>query len=224
VKEVKAALGPKAAGNLKVSVLEVSDEEVIDLINRVPTHYAGRKPTNAPFLFREMEIDKYAEEMEQSAREAMAARIQWAQRRAAMLGEGAIDEKPVTTPWQRRVYQRTDIDWDMVRPEGVEFAGETNAAAARRGYAPVRINPETGKPDDVVLHHALDDPRGAVIETWRSSHTRFHNTVSREPNPWRQLRPDWAEAWQREQSAYWRWRTGQYNPAPQPSLRLPGDP
>jgi hypothetical protein len=122
-----------------------------------------------------------------------------------------------TTPWQRRAYQRPDIDWDFVRPEG------TNRAASRQGYTPARINPVTGRVDDLVLHHALDDPRGAVIETWRSTHTRFHQTTGREPNPWRLERPDWAAAWQREQSAYWRWRTGTYNPTPTHRLRLPGD-
>jgi len=30
-----------------------------------------------------------------------------------------------TTPWQRRAYQRGDIDWDLVRPQGVELAGQT---------------------------------------------------------------------------------------------------
>jgi RHS repeat-associated protein len=186
------------------------------------------------FLFRELEIDAYAAEMQQFSREAMAARIAYGQRRAAMLGERVIDRTPVTTPWQRRVYQRADIDWDLVRPEGAQLAGMTNRAAARQGYAPGRVNPQTGRWEDTVLHHSLDDPRGAVIETWRSSHTRFHNTIRRGPNdfnefmgqsrPWRELRPDWADAWQREQSAYWRWRTGQYNPQPQPRLRLPGDP
>ncbi|MHC4401735.1 MAG: hypothetical protein ACYTG0_18850 [Planctomycetota bacterium] len=137
---------------------------------------------------------------------------------------GAATRRAVRTPWGRQVRQRSDIDWDFVRPEGTPLAGQTNRAAAQQGYAPVRIDPQTAKVDDVVLHHALDDPRGTVIETWRSSHTRFHQTIGREPNPWRQQRPDWAQAWQREQSAYWRWRTGAYNPPPQPRLRLPGDP
>lgn len=136
----------------------------------------------------------------------------------------APTRQAVRAPWGRQVRQRSDIDWDYVRPEGTSLAGQTNRAAAQQGYAPVRINPQTGKVDDVVLHHSLDDPRGTVIQTWRSSHTLFHQTIAREPNPWRQQRPDWTQAWQREQSAYWRWRSGAYNPPPQPRLRLPGDP
>ena len=141
--------------------------------------------------------------------------------------------KSVTTPWQRRVWQRADIDWDFVRPQGVAMAGKTNLEAAMRGYSPVRINPATGKVDDVVLHHALDDPRAGAIETWRSSHSRFHQKIGRDANDfnefkgqnesWRRLRPEWAQAWTREQSAYWRWRTGQYNPPPTSGLTLPGD-
>jgi hypothetical protein len=123
-----------------------------------------------------------------------------------------------TTPWQRTVHQRSDIDWELVRPDGL-----TNLQAARRGYTPKRVNPETGKWDDITLHHLNDDPRGGVVEVWRSTHGRFHKTMSREPNPWRTERPDWAIAWDNEQSAYWRWRTGAYTPAPTLKLRLPGD-
>jgi RHS repeat-associated protein len=138
-----------------------------------------------------------------------------------------------TTPWQRRVYQRSDINWDLVRPKGVPAGGKTNLQAAMEGWAPGRYNPLTGKWDDAVLHHSLDDPRGAIIETWRSSHTRFHNRYGTarnlvgefegDPRPWRDIRPDWATAWEKEQHGYWRWRTGVYNPQPTTRLMLPGD-
>jgi YD repeat-containing protein len=124
----------------------------------------------------------------------------------------------VTTPWQRAVYQRSDIEMDLVRPDGL-----TNQQAVRQGYSPMRVNPETGKWDDVVLHHLNDDPRGGLAEVWRSTHGRYHQTVAREPNPWRTQRPDWARAWNNEQSAYWRWRSGAYKPQPTDSFRLPGD-
>jgi hypothetical protein len=39
-----------------------------------------------------------------------------------------------TTPWGRTVHQRGDIDWDLVRPDGM-----TNLEAAVEGYAPGRI-------------------------------------------------------------------------------------
>ncbi len=123
-----------------------------------------------------------------------------------------------TTPWQRIVHQRSDIDWELVRPNGL-----TNSQAARRGYTPMRLNPVTGKWDDITLHHLNDDPRGGVVEVWRSTHGRFHKTMSRQPNPWRTERPDWANSWNNEQSAYWRWRTGVYSPQPTTKLRLPGD-
>jgi hypothetical protein len=118
------------------------------------------------------------------------------------------------------VYQRSDIDWEFVRPEGLPKAGMTNLQAARRGYAPVRMNPRTQKIEEVVLHHAYESPRGAVIETWRSTHGR---KLHRMGNRWRKARPDWAEAWRKEQRGYWRWRTGAYNPPPTDRLYLPGD-
>jgi len=139
--------------------------------------------------------------------------------------EGALDWfTEAQTPWRRRVYQRPDldIDWDFVRPEGTSLSGKTNWEAATQGYAPGRVNPATGKWDDIVLHHANQDPRGAVIETWRSTHARVPHQMD-PPGPWRQSNPEWAQAWQREQAAYWRWRTGEYNPPPTDRLRLPGD-
>jgi RHS repeat-associated protein len=149
--------------------------------------------------------------------------VEVAAARSAASRASAAQFSRITTPWHRNVYQRGDVNWDFVRPAGVPLSGQTNRAAARLGYTPVRINPNTGRVDDLVLHHALDDARGAVIETWRSSHTKFHNTIGRQTNAWRLENPSWADAWQREQSAYWRWRTGVYNPPSQPSLRLPGD-
>jgi hypothetical protein len=140
----------------------------------------------------------------------------------------------VTAPWQRKIYQRANIDWDLVRPPGVPLAGMTNRAAARFGYSPGRINPATGKWDQVVLHHTLDNPRGALVETWRSSHTRYHNAIGRDANDfnefigqtgsWRELRPDWVEAWNNEVHGYWAWRTGARPNTPVRSrLTLPGD-
>jgi RHS repeat-associated protein len=127
-----------------------------------------------------------------------------------------------TTPWQRHVYQRTDIEWNRVRPEGVSQSGLTNWQAARRGYAPVRENPRTGKWEDVILHHTNQDPRGAVVEIWRSTHGRVPHRMD-PPGPWRRERLDWSRAWDNEQSAYWRWRAGAYNPPSTQRLRLPGD-
>jgi RHS repeat-associated protein len=128
----------------------------------------------------------------------------------------------INTPWRRRVYQRADIDWDMVRPRGSRAEGMSNWQAARKGYAPVRLNPDSGKWEDVILHHANQDPRGPAVELWRSTHGRVPHRMD-PPGPWRKERPDWAKAWQNEQSAYWRWRTGAYDPPPTTRLLLPGD-
>ncbi len=128
------------------------------------------------------------------------------------------------TPWQRSVYQRAEaeIGWDFVRPAGTrDLPGVTNLVAARRGYAPVRINPETGRIDELVLHHLNQAPRGSVVEVWRSTHGRIPHRME---VYWRKWRPDWATAWKNEKSAYWRWRTGRYNPPPTDRLYLPGDP
>ena len=130
-----------------------------------------------------------------------------------------------TTPWQRTVIERPGmIDWNFVRPSGAPKAGLTNFEAARLGWAPGRINPETGSWDPVALHHILDDPRGPVMQTWLSDHSAFHQIVSRASNPWRTMNPAWADAWSDEVPAYWQWRTGRYNPPVQSKLWLPGDP
>lgn len=131
-----------------------------------------------------------------------------------------------TTPWQRSVLERPGaIEWDLMRPSSIPNApGMTNLEAAQAGYAPGRVSPVTGEWEDVVLHHLLDDPRGAVVHVWRSDHSAFHQMIARDSNYWRELNPTWADAWRREVPAYWKWRTGAYNPPQQPTLRLPGDP
>jgi len=130
--------------------------------------------------------------------------------------------KKVETPWKRLAHQRSDIDWDIVRPEGTELAGMTNWQAARKGYSPGRYNPNTGKWENIILHHGGQDPRGAVFELWRSTHGSVPHQMN-PPGPWRKEHPDWATAWKNEQSAYWRWRTGAYSPEPTDKLYLPGD-
>jgi hypothetical protein len=138
------------------------------------------------------------------------------------------------TPWQRVVIEQPGmIDWELIRPKEAELPGIKNIDAARKGYAPGRINPATGKWDRVVLHHALDDPRGAVIQAWESDHTAYHNIIGRDANDfneflwqsqsWRDIRPDWANAWRNEVPAYWQWRSGKTNPPVQNKLWLPGD-
>ena len=76
----------------------------------------------------------------------------------------------VDTPWGRRVYQRNDVDWDFIRPDGPG----TNSEAALLGYAPLRQNSK-GQTEVLVLHHFNNDPGGSVIEVWSSTHTRRHS-------------------------------------------------
>ena len=125
-----------------------------------------------------------------------------------------------TTPWGRRAYQRSDIDWSLIRPTNHRMPGMTNQQAAERGFAPLIMNERTGRLEDVVLHHLNQDPRGAVVEIGRSLHGRASHGMEL---PWRKWRPDWAAAWRREQSGYWRWRSGAYTPPESGVLRLPGD-
>jgi len=127
------------------------------------------------------------------------------------------------TPWKRTAFQRGDIDWDLVRPTGSPLEGKTNFEAARAGWSPVRLK-EGGKRgfEDVVMHHLNQDPRGGIAELWRSTHGKVPHGMD-PPGNWRRERPDWSEAWRREQAAYWRWRAGAYNPPPTDRFRLPGD-
>jgi hypothetical protein len=129
------------------------------------------------------------------------------------------------TPWSRRAFQRRDIDWQFVRPEGSSLAGKTNWEAAQAGWSPLRVNPQTGALERLNLHHVNKEPGGAIVETWTRPHSFRHagdrlnargltNTKSDPLANWREDNPDWSRAWSNEQSAYWRWRTGRYNPPP----------
>ncbi len=197
---------------------------------RPPSTWSGVENGSVPYFLPDLPPEEIARRSQEILRDRALRRARQAAHAASETVRRQNDCPPpantytsVTVPWQRQVNQRSDIDWNFVRPHGTPAAGHTNREAARMGYTPVRINPQTGRTDDVVLHHLLDNPRGGVVEVWRSDHTRFHQMVGRAPNPWRQERPDWARAWNNEQSAYWRWRTGAYDPPRTDRLRLPGD-
>ncbi|MTI95552.1 MAG: hypothetical protein FH749_08695 [Firmicutes bacterium] len=65
-----------------------------------------------------------------------------------------------------KVYQRNDINWDMVRTTGDKrFIGKTNAEAAARGLAPQLSDGSFG-----TLHHMGQNARGALAE----ASTRYH--------------------------------------------------
>lgn len=110
-----------------------------------------------------------------------------------------------TTPWGRRVAQRSDINWSLARPDGM-----TNLEAARKGFAPMRQNPTTGKWERIQLHHSMQQPFGPLIETWASTH-RKHPHKMREAmglQSWRKLIPGAEAAYNAERAVYWKWRAG----------------
>jgi hypothetical protein len=105
------------------------------------------------------------------------------------------------------------------------MAGLTNREAAELGYAPIRINPNTGKIDTLVLHHMNKEPGGALTELWSSTHDLRHaadRLAGRGiPHPtydplrgWRSSSPQLDDAFRIEQSVYWRWYKAGYVPPP----------
>jgi len=133
--------------------------------------------------------------------------------------------KKVETPWGRGVFQRDDIDWTFVRPDGTRMAGLTNTEAAELGYAPIRINPNTERVETLVLHHVNKEPGAALTEVWSSTHDLRHaadRLAGRGlPRPtydplrgWRSASPALDDAFRIEQSVYWRWYKAGYVPPP----------
>lgn len=106
----------------------------------------------------------------------------------------------IETPWSRSVWQRSDIDWSLMRPDGL-----TNLEAARGGHAPLRSIGDGF--EGVQLHHLNQRVDGGLAEVWASTHRRVNHNV---PAPsWRVTNPDAAAAFRRETPAYWRWRARQ---------------
>jgi hypothetical protein len=105
----------------------------------------------------------------------------------------------VVTPWGRKVFQRGDIDWHLVRPDGL-----TNLDAAAKGYAPMRKGAD-GVWEGLTLHHLNQDPDGPFVELWQSTHNQVPHKLQPPPS-WRKVHPDKASAYARERPAYWRWR------------------
>ncbi len=107
----------------------------------------------------------------------------------------------IETPWGRQVWQRADIDWSLVRPDGL-----TNIEATRRGAAPMRL--VGGKWEDLQLHHLNQDVAGGLAEVWASTHRDVPHNVP--PPSWRVTDPAAAGAYRREVPAYWTWRSNDH--------------
>jgi len=74
--------------------------------------------------------------------------------------------RPKGTQQTYEVYQRSDIDWDLVRTDGPSnFVGKTNAEAKLAG-----LPPQLEDGSFVTLHHLGQDSRGPIVE----ASTRYH--------------------------------------------------
>ena len=117
-----------------------------------------------------------------------------------------------TTGRTYRVFQRNDIDWNMVRTAGPrDFIGKTNAEAAREG-----LRPQLPDESFATLHHSQQKSIGPLYE----ASTRYHNIRSAKNPPLHpykgQQHPDYPlgsgkgslrEQFQEiESPEYWRWR------------------
>jgi hypothetical protein len=110
------------------------------------------------------------------------------------------------------VWQRTDIDWNMVRtnPKGAgEFVGRTNREAAQAGFAP-----ELRDGSFATLHHINQNGLGNLVEAstryhgfQSSSHGVIHGIWGRNKghptNPVDRLKFD------QDRKAYWKARVGE---------------
>ena len=102
-----------------------------------------------------------------------------------------------TTPWERNVWQRADIDWPLTRPDGM-----TNLEAASQGLSPMRRIGEGF--EKVELHHLNQNPQGSLAEVFASTHREVSHNVP--PPSWRVTDPAANAAFRREVPAYWKWR------------------
>lgn len=74
--------------------------------------------------------------------------------------------RPKGTQQTYEIYQRNDVDWDMIRTSGDKrFIGKTNADAAAKGLAP-----QLADESFAILHHIGQDSRGPIAE----ASTRYH--------------------------------------------------
>lgn len=127
-------------------------------------------------------------------------------------------DSETTTPWGRPVRQRTDIDWDLSRPDG--GPNYTNRYAAKEnGAAPYVENPRTGELEKVELHHSNQMPFGRLVEVPRGSHRPGdidHDPLHgwrpddgpNELESWRKLHEGAEGAYNKERKNYWKWRAG----------------
>lgn len=127
--------------------------------------------------------------------------------------DSAIFDKIITwtapkgTQQTYKIFQRNDINWDMIRTSGDKrFVGKTNADAARAGLAPQLNNGYFA-----TLHHIGQDSRGALVEASRQFHgvdSPYHKILHNQfgknkPNPFYPVDHD---IFRKESAAYWKMR------------------
>jgi hypothetical protein len=103
-----------------------------------------------------------------------------------------------------KIYQRSDIDWNMIRTRGVEgFIGKTNKEAALSGFSP-----ELKDGNLVQIHHIGQDSRGPLVEVSSGIHTKYHKTLHGQfggnKNPDFPVKHD--HKWKSDVKNYWKWR------------------
>ena len=123
---------------------------------------------------------------------------------------------PTGTQQTYKVYQRNDINWDLVRTSGLkDFRGKTNREAALAGYSP-----QLADGNLVTIHHINQSSKGALVEAstkhhgFKSKdHQKIHSIWGKEETTGRwKKHPDNPvdhNTWKKEQKEYWKYRVDQ---------------
>ncbi len=120
---------------------------------------------------------------------------------------------PVGTKQTYRVWQRTDIDWRLVRTKGEpSHRGKTNLQAAREhGIAPQMTDGKFAR-----IHHTGQRNQGPLVEATSRLHGDDGNAMRILHNqfPGKSKHPEFPVdhgKWGRERSSYWKWRAENVN-------------
>jgi len=116
---------------------------------------------------------------------------------------------PVGTKQTYKVFQRNDIDWNMVRSNSRgprKFIGKTNRDAALAGYRPELVDGNF-----VATHHIGQSSKGPIVEASTKQHSfknqqafkALHNQFGGKKHP---NDPVDHKIWDKEQVEYWKWR------------------
>jgi len=116
-------------------------------------------------------------------------------------------QAPKGTQQNYTVYQRNDIDWNMVRTKGhPQYTGTTNLEAARKGIAPQMKDGHL-----VNLHHIGQNGKGPLVEVSTRLHNKnnpqafkaLHNQFQGQTHP---IHPVQRGSFNKDRTEYWKWR------------------